>query len=1275
MVKRGNNATKASAKASAKTASSTKKPSSGGQRRTATVATRTAFTKARITQALKLLSKSVLNNHNGSDENDNDNDNDTMDEDEDIRDETPQTSLVAALLASAKPVPGITSTTRPKTYYYQQQKQQQQQQQGGYNSSSLSARTDKRTHAIVSICLPQLDGIVRHLVKTTEHEGPHELHVKLLNLLFRSVGGSTKTNIPTQTDLDELEDDDWDDLISKVVTVMKNESDADQTLLIADDDCDDDDDYCDDIDGSSSAANGSMTTRQIGVVVYRTLYKEFWYRLGHVLLAHSPSPAVAMVSEEEEDDGDDGEDNDEDEEDSGDGSDNSDSDSDAPKKKKPKKKKTKKSNPEAPPQGFSSNRFQLEKVRDLILRMTELVSVGQPDLRAAGTLAVLQLAKACVERTVELEQKIRVASRQLRAATKAGSIRKQQALQHQLDNWKRHKAELEEIVEGSVFQGVFIHRYRDTNDRIRRDCLRALSAISLIRPDIFLVDTYLKYFGWMASDKAACVRISALEGLLAPFCAAGWALEDGTQMTMATSMSMSMPTSAGSTPFPIDVQAMHNVTLKFLSRLVDCTDDAESLRVQELSIQLVLSMMREEMLDDWEDDVGWDKINLKALDSLSSHRVRRDALYFVMDQLDAFDTDGKGAASIGEKKQLDQLVAIAKWSANKLCDGFIPIDKMNIELVDCLVQSILDMPEHKELVLNWSMILKAIRSENPQKGSPNEREEIATQRILLRMLATSAKRELETNASHSSSGTAKKPNAPAVVRKRRRSSDQSTESSLDQLSTALLKNLPHLLDAFKSDVMSLRDVTKLPATIAFSMLGLPSRKADFQNLVKTLCQLYLDSTDEEILQNIAQTLSQWVEGDHTRVSEVKINLKRLSGALQDRLMELFRESDPQEVATSASQKSQKSKASKRSSSRKRRSSSQSQTDGGSTAGNSTMFSASPEADAEHSISLLMLRWDILLKQCQAKYLFEKLDGEEDEDEIEGLFLTISEAMGKRLLDRMPTRDRETDDGDGDNETAVTTQTIWKEQDPEVHEAVATTIKRALRVLLIILSYELHDTLLDRKDFEDSEQQPTEDMEIDEYNFPVLKLRDNLVKLLGLCFDQHLPDTEGVEYTNEQHEFAGSIQSGAGQVASDLRTLFPFDWSKASDPFRRALALTNGEDFTFLLSGFARWFSSRGDSAEDDDKEASSSSLVREAILPLARVTNMNFEGFFRKEAAMIMEHISGSGSMASQTILSLLRTLKKVITISSFVLIFALHVFVLISSFGFGIFFPLSLTT
>ncbi len=540
---------------------------------------------------------------------------------------------------------------------------------------------------------------------------------------------------------------------------------------------------------------------------------------------------------------------------------------------------------------------------------------------------------------------------------------------------------------------------------------------------------------------------------------------------------------------------------------------------------------------------------------------------------------------------------------------------MNIELVDCLVESILDMPEHRELVFNWSMMLKAIRSENPQQGSANEREEIATQRILLRMLATSAKTEIE------SSGKTPKQ---AVTFKRKRSSIEVTETRLEHLSVALLKNLPHLLDAFKSDTMSLRDVTKLPSTISSAVFGLPSRKTDFQNLVKTLCQLYIDSTDEQTLQNIALTLSQWVEGDHTRLSEVKINLKRLSGALQDRLMKLFRESDPMETA---SQKSKKSSRSRRSSGQK---------DGDSTVGDSTMFSASPEADAEHSISLLMLRWNILLMQCQPKDLFEKADGDEEEDEIEGLFLTISEAMGKRLSERMPVRE-----GDEDA-SAITRKPVWKELDPEVHEEVAITVQRALKAMLLIVSWELNDTLEERKEFETSEQEENkDDMEIDEYNYPVLKLRDNLVKLLGLCFDQHLPDIEGVEYTNEQHEFAYSVQASAGQIASDLRTLFPFDWSRAKDPVRKALALTNGEDFTFVLSGFARWFQSREDLIDNDDAD-SKTSLVKEALLPLARVTTMNFDGFFRKEAAMVMQHISGSGRLASQTILALSKTLKKV---------------------------------
>jgi len=1257
IVKRGNNKKRGSPIAAA--AAGTKKSSSG-----ATVTVKNAFTKTRISQALTMLSKRVLavSTDYAIDDNQDDDLNAVK------KQETPETSLVAALLASAKAVNGIPSTTRPKTYYYAQQQQQLDICSGGdpTTSSTTTSQRMKRTNSIITVCLPQLDGIVRHLIRTTEHEGPHEMHVKLLNLLFRSVGGSVETNIPSGTDLDELEDDDWDDLISKVVTVMKNESTADQTLLCADDDDDigidhnEDDDFDSDNNNNSKSntSNGAgagtrgsttatLTTRQIGAIVYRTVYKEFWYRLGHVLLAHSPSPAVAMVSSEEDSDNDDDDDNDNDktdEEDDHDSDDdeateNSDGDSIvddddslfSSKKKKRKlrpsssqkskaNKKRKKSNnvttkKKSSPQQqggerFSSNRFQLEKVRDLILRMTELVSVGQPDVRAAGTIAVLQLAKACVERTVELEQKIRVASRQLKVAFKAGSKRKQQTLQHHLDNWKRHKAELQEMVEVPVFQGVFIHRYRDANDRIRRDCLRSLSSISLIRPDIFLFDTYLKYFGWMASDKSASVRIAALEGLSAPFRAAAAA-------TICCSSSSNPSTSPSTAfPYPIDVASMQNVTNKFLSRIVDCIDDNDNIRVQETAMKLLLYMVQEEFLDEWADDVGWEKINMKSFDPFASPKVRRDALYFVMDQIEIFDTDGNSA--IGDKKQSDQLLAIAKWCAIRLCDSSIPVDKMNIELVDYVVRSMVGMPEHRDLVLNWPMMFKAIRSENPQQGSADEREEIGTQRILLRMLATSAEIEFGKAIRKEQGNDSKKNNNNTEVSKKHKKS-----SSLDDLSIALLKNLPNLLNAFKSDIMSLRDVTKLPLTIASSVLGLPSRKTDFQNLIKTLCQLYIDSTDEQVLQNIAQTLSHWVEGDHTRVSEVKINMKRLSGALQERLMELFRESDP-ENEEEQEKKSQR---------RKKRNKSDTSTIGG-----SSMFSTSQEADTEHSISLLMLRWKILLMQCKSKFLFEKANEDEDEDEIEGLFYTISEAMGKRLTDRMSKYDREAKD---DATTIVTTPTIWKDDDPDIHEAVSLTIDKALRVLLVIVSQELLETQERRQEFETSEHNGNNnmDMDVDEDDFPVLKMRDNLVRVLGLCFDQHLPKIEDVEYTSEQHEFSASVQDGAGKATSDLRTLFPSDWSNATDPVRRALALTSGEDFENLISGFVRWFQSREETMVVKE-DTGSNAMVRNGLLPLARIINLNYQDFHRKEAGMLLKYIA-SGKLASQTILSLTHKLKK----------------------------------
>lgn len=475
--------------------------------------------------------------------------------------EDPKTSLVAALLASSKPIPGIKSFNPPST-------------------SSRNSISNSNSKVQTTPYTPQLIGIARYLLQN--HES-NSLHIELLNLLFRSVGGSVETNLKPDTDLEELNDEEWDSTVTDVVNVMR-ESEVDCLL----------------------SANPE---EKVGLQEYRAIYKEFWYRLGNVILTHSQQQMSFDKSQEGGEE-----------------------------EEQPDK-----------PQPFSSSLFQVEMMNNLVTRITELVQVGQPDLRYGATAAIWELACACMERSVELEQKIQVATRQYKAVKKQQS-KKLESIKLSMDSWKRHKAELEEIVQSAVFQGVFIHRYRDSNPNVRICSMEFLSKLTLLRPDLFLENKFLKYFGWMASDKEAAVRVAALEGLLGPFRHA------------------KRDTANKKTSLQVDVEDMESACLKFLTRIVDCTEDAESLQVQEVAMELLLFMLKNEFLDEWDDDDGWDQVNLKALDQNTSTDVRRDALYFVFDQMDCFDVeedgnDGKSTMShgLGEKKQVEQIESIASW--------------------------------------------------------------------------------------------------------------------------------------------------------------------------------------------------------------------------------------------------------------------------------------------------------------------------------------------------------------------------------------------------------------------------------------------------------------------------------------------------------------------------------------------------------------------------------------------------------------------------------------
>lgn len=491
-----------------------------------------------------------------------------------------------------------------------------------------------------------------------------------------------------------------------------------------------------------------------------------------------------------------------------------------------------------------------------------------------------------------------------------------------------------------------------------------------------------------------------------------------------------------------------------------------------------------------------------------------------------------------------------------LSDGPVPVDKVQIHLVDNIVHALFDMPEHRDIIGNVSIMVQAIRDVNPK---PDDKVEHTKQRVMLRMLVTSAMTALEKgSAGRDSAAISKKGKAP-----------QFDQDFVNGVSSSLLQNLPSLLTNYKSDVLALRDVTKLPPLVSSSILGLPARKADFQQVLKSLCQLYLQSNDKETLQNISSTLSQWVEGDHTRVSEVKMQMKRLSRGLVDRLMDLFRESDPE--SAKGRDKMRRSSKSKKETK------------------DVDMFSASPEVETEHAIASQMLRLKILLMVCQATHLFEDTSDEDEESELDGLFKTISEAMGQRLKERKKII------GEEDTGTTASASSIWNDADPDLHEATAKSIDVSLQVLLLIVTQELAATLEARQDSEEDVD------DVDASSLLVVRHRNILVKLLMMCFEQYID--EGTECSDDQRTFSHKVQSSAGQITSDLRSLFPHDFAEAVDPVRRAMSLQGGADQSILLGGFSRWFQNQD---VMDDSQGNNIS-VDTSLTPLCRSIAVNMK--------------------------------------------------------------------
>jgi cohesin complex subunit SA-1/2 len=66
----------------------------------------------------------------------------------------------------------------------------------------------------------------------------------------------------------------------------------------------------------------------------------------------------------------------------------------------------------------------------------------------------------------------------------------------------------------SLMISVFVHRYRDSEPLIRKDCVAELGAWIKALPETYLDPQYLRYVGWLLSDKIASVRLESVKCLV-----------------------------------------------------------------------------------------------------------------------------------------------------------------------------------------------------------------------------------------------------------------------------------------------------------------------------------------------------------------------------------------------------------------------------------------------------------------------------------------------------------------------------------------------------------------------------------------------------------------------------------------------------------------------------------------------------------------------------------------------------------------------------------------
>jgi hypothetical protein len=298
-----------------------------------------------------------------------------------------------------------------------------------------------------------------------------------------------------------------------------------------------------------------------------------------------------------------------------------------------------------------------------------------------------------------------------------------------------------------------------------------------------------------------------------------------------------------------------------------------------------------------------------------------------------------------------------------------------------------------------------------------------------------------------------------------------------------------------------------------NVLNLANQKKNFTALVRILLEVFMESTDEEVVGNCCLSLTYFAEGDHSRSGEVLVKLSELVHSLRKRLLELFQEKASIEDGSDDNDEDDEDEDEK-----------------------------SKNAVA---ISLYLKRLAIVGKRWSIAKLIETDGTENGFQVVEELSTTISAMIAKDLSVRATPKNN-------DDDMSVVPE-IWRKRDTrELHSFLADTIGSALSFLLSTAAWKLEEFEEDKSYLERGTGESSVFSQL-------LHMRERIRKVLLLCFEQFLEEEDRQSCSEAHLAFSQAVQYHASRAASELRDLFPKRWSVKCGPVLKKLALSEDND--------------------------------------------------------------------------------------------------------------------